>query len=133
MARLYRIEILENRLQNLVETIPFIRRTVIVSTDGFVVASYPGGTGLLAGPAINSPQVAAMAAALIALGDQTLIRLAKGEMKRLMIEGDDGAIIVYPINRQAALAALVTQDAKMGLTLHEIARAARSLSEILPA
>ncbi len=133
MARLYRSEILENHLRHLVEMMADIRQTVIVSADGFVVAAYPAGGGGLASPSANSPQVAAMAAALMALGDQTLGRLAKGDMRRLMIEGDDGAIIVYPINRLAALAALVNQDAKMGLTLHEVSRVARSLSQILPA
>lgn len=130
MARVYRINILEDHLKRLTTKVLDIRQAVIVSNDGFVVAAYP--TGVKDNQdSVNSPQVAAMAATLVALGDQTLDRLAKGEMKRLLIEGDDGAIIVYPINRQAALAALVTDSAKMGLTLHEIARAAANLAKTI--
>lgn len=129
MARVYRINILEDQLKGLTKKVGDIRQSVIVSNDGFVVAAYPGSND---GPgAVNSPQVAAMAATLVALGDQTLERLAKGGIKRLLIEGDEGAIIVYPINRQTALACLVTETAKMGLTLREIARAAERLAGIL--
>jgi predicted regulator of Ras-like GTPase activity (Roadblock/LC7/MglB family) len=106
---------------------PSIRETVIVSTDGFVVASCPPPDIHDVYHPTSTPQVAAMAASLLALGDQTLARLAQGEMHRLMIEGEEGAIIVYPINRNAALAALVSKTAKMGLALHEIARTAREL------
>ena len=133
MANLYRIDILENSLRQLTETIPGIHQTVIVSTDGFVVASHPSvnihDTGY---HATNTQQVAAMAAALIALGDQTLSRLDQGGMGRMMIEGDDGAIIVYPINRNAALSALVSKTTKMGITLYEISRAAQQFAKILP-
>jgi predicted regulator of Ras-like GTPase activity (Roadblock/LC7/MglB family) len=72
-----------------------------------------------------------MAAALIALGEQTLIRLAQGQMQRLLIEGVDGAIIVYPINQNAALAAMVDKGAKMGMVLVAIARAAHAFGDVL--
>ena len=72
-----------------------------------------------------------MAAALIGLGEQTLARLAQGQMQRLLIEGQDGAIIVYPINQNAALATMVTKGAKMGLVLMAIARAATAFGDIL--
>lgn len=130
MARVYRINILEDLLKRLTKKVGDIRQSVIVSNDGFVVAAYPGGNEGREG-SVNSPQVAAMAATLVALGDQTLERLAKGNIKRLLIEGDDGAIIVYPINRHSALACLVTETAKMGLTLREIARSAAQLADIL--
>jgi len=133
MKNLYRIDILENGLKHLTETIPSIHQTVIVSIDGFVVASHPSiNMEDYDYHSNNTQQVAAMAAALIALGDQTLNRLDQGDMSRLMIEGNDGAIIVYPINRSAALSALVSKTAKMGITLHEIARAAKRLAQILP-
>lgn len=110
---------------------PDIRQSVIVSNDGFVVAAFPTTGTEYREEAVNSPQVAAMAATLVALGDQTLERLSKGGIKRLLIEGHEGAIIVYPINPQTALACLVADSAKMGLTLREIARSAEKLSDTL--
>ncbi|MCL4871247.1 MAG: roadblock/LC7 domain-containing protein [Anaerolineae bacterium] len=134
MVNIYRVNILEDRLRQLTETVPGISGTVIVSIEGFVVAAYPPSEqSSLASAAETSPtsQVAAMAAALIALGEQTLIRLAQGQMERLLIEGEDGAIVVYPINQNAALAAMVDKGAKMGLVLVAIARAATAFGDVL--
>lgn len=133
MANVYRIEILENRLQRLTEVLPSVWETVIVSIDGFVVAAYPPPISEDIFKDASTSQVAAMAASLIALSEQTLSRLDQGDLSRLMIEGDNGAIVVYPINRSAALAVLVdNKSAKMGITLHEIANTARSFAAILP-
>ncbi len=132
MVGMYRVELLEDRLQSLVHSTPGMRAAVIVSMEGFVVASYskrnPDDT---TPPGTNSPQVAAMAATLFALGEQTLLRLAQGSIERLLIEGESGAMIVYPINRDAALATMLTKEAKMGVTLLAVARAARALDAIL--
>jgi predicted regulator of Ras-like GTPase activity (Roadblock/LC7/MglB family) len=72
-----------------------------------------------------------MAATLIALGEQALTRLAQGEIERLLVEGYSGAMIVYPINRSAALAAMVDKKAKLGLTLLTISQAASFFGGIL--
>ncbi len=131
MSRFYRAELLERELQNLVESIAGIRGVVIVSIEGFVVASYPNEIT----PALNrrtqTPQVAAMAATMIALGEQTLARLTQGKVERLMLEGEDGAMIVYPINANAVITALVNKNAKMGLIFLAVAKKAEQLSKIL--
>jgi uncharacterized protein len=99
-----------------------------------VVAAYPPaehGDYHSASHATSTPQVAAMAATLIALSEQTLTRLAQGAIERLMIEGEDGAMIVYPINRKAALAAMIDKKAKIGLTLMAVKRTAAALADVL--
>jgi predicted regulator of Ras-like GTPase activity (Roadblock/LC7/MglB family) len=125
----YREDILVASLRELTEALEGIRGAVIVSTEGFVVAAYPMGSHSSSAP--DSPQLAAMAATLFALGEQTLIRLAQGESRRLLIEGDAGAMIVYPIDEQAILAAMVQRETKMGLALLTVERCARELAEIL--
>lgn len=129
MSNLYRINILEDELQALVARVAAIKDTVIVSIDGFVVAAFSHED--LTGKEANSPQIAAMTAALVGLSEQTLLRLSQGHISRLMIEGEEGAIVVQPINATAALAALVEKNAKMGLILHELARSAANLQEPL--
>jgi hypothetical protein len=79
----------------------------------------------------SSPQVAAMAATLIALGERTLSRLAQGEMLRLLIEGNDGGMLVVPANRRASVAVMVGREAKMGLVLYALQQAAGKISDIL--
>jgi uncharacterized protein len=134
MARVYRVDILEEKLKQLAATVPGIQGTVIVSVEGFVVAAYPPADTSSMGNnyhPTSTPQVAAMAATLIALGEQTLTRLAQGAIERLMIEGTEGAMIVYPINQNAALAAMVSKEAKIGLTLMAVARSAAFFADIL--
>lgn len=130
MSSIYRINILENELQELLIKMSSIRDTVIVSSDGFVVAACSEED--LSGQEANSPQIAAMTAAIVGLSEQTLLRLSQGRVSRLLIEGDDGAIVVLPVpNASVALAALVEKDAKVGLVMHEIGRTAERLGEIL--
>jgi predicted regulator of Ras-like GTPase activity (Roadblock/LC7/MglB family) len=133
MASVYRVNILEDKLKELYQTTPGIRGAVIVSVEGFVVAAYSPieRIGRTTFSATDMPQVAAMSATLFALGEQALVRLAQGTIERLMIEGASGAMIVYPINPDAALAAMVEKKAKMGLTLLAVARAAEELGSIL--
>ena len=72
-----------------------------------------------------------MTAALAGLGEKTLMQMAQGNLSRLLIEGEHGALIVYPININAAIAAIVDKNAKMGLILHEIARTSNVINSIL--
>ena len=130
MLNVYREQLLEERLKSLTESVSGIEGAVIVSVEGFVVAAHaPHASGAeLKG---NTPQVAAMSATLMALGEQTLTRLAQGKISRLLVEGEDGAIIVYPVNENATLAAMVDKSAKMGLSLMAVSRAAKIFASIL--
>lgn len=130
MVNVYRVDILEERLRELTESVPGIQGSVIVSIEGFVVAAYPPADEDLSQPT-STPQIAAMAATLIALGEEALTRLAQGKIERLLIEGSHGAMIVYPINRNAALAAMVDKQAKLGLTLLTVAQAASFFVNVL--
>lgn len=128
MLGVYRVNILEDRLEALTMNTPGIRGAVIVSAEGFVVAAFarPGTD-----QSSNTPQVAAMAATLFALGEQTLLRLEQGGLERLLIDGAEGAMIIYPINEYASLTAMLEKSAKVGVSMLAIKRAARSLQAVL--
>jgi predicted regulator of Ras-like GTPase activity (Roadblock/LC7/MglB family) len=131
MVREYRSEILERTLRTLHTAVPGIIASVIVNIDGLLVSAYPPGNddNFTENPT-SSPQVAAMAATLIGLAERTLGRLAKGELERLLMEGEDGVMIVYPAGR-AALAVLVEKDVKMGMVLYAASRARNDVIKIL--
>lgn len=130
----YRIHQIERELNRLCHSLHGLDGAVVVSVEGLVMAAYPpvpegrpdGGD-----VASSSPQVAAMSAALIALGSQTLQRLAQGDMDRLMIEGENGGIIIVPSGPDAALAVMTTRAAKLGIVFHEARRVARQVAVIL--
>ncbi len=135
MAIVYRTELLEQELEVMCRQLNGVQGAVIVSIEGFVVASYtPPGEFAENGDddgATDSPQVAAMAAILIALGERTLGRLAQGELSRLLLEGASGALLVVPASKRAAVALMVNHDAKMGLSFYALRHVAREVGAIL--
>ncbi|MCD4685893.1 MAG: roadblock/LC7 domain-containing protein, partial [Anaerolineae bacterium] len=122
----------ERTLRTLHTAVPGIIASVIVNIDGLLVSSYPPGNeseNFSENPT-SSPQVAAMAATLIGLAERTLGRLAQGELERLLMEGENGVMIVYPAGR-AALAVLVEKDVRMGMVLYAASRARNDVVKIL--
>jgi len=118
-------------LRRLHKSVDGVHGTVVVSIEGFVVAAYSGeGRSHHSNP-VDSPQIAAMAAAIIALSERVLGRLARGEIDRILLDGSEGGIIVVPAGPEAALAAMVTKDAKLGLVMHELRRSAREVYKVL--
>lgn len=128
----YKTDLLEAALAELCYKLEGVQGAVIVSVEGFVVAAYaPTESDMHEEGPTSSPQVAAMAATLIALGERTLARLAQGDMIRLLIEGNDGGMIVVPANDRASVAVMVDREAKMGLVLYALQQSASSISDIL--
>jgi predicted regulator of Ras-like GTPase activity (Roadblock/LC7/MglB family) len=131
MTQQTREERLEYTLKILHSTIEGIKATVIVNIDGLLVAAYPPGDE--ENPHENptsSPQVAAMAATLIGLAERTLGRLAQGDLERLLMEGEEGVMVVYPAGR-ASLAVLAEKDARLSFILGATKKAAAEVAEIL--
>ena len=134
MAIVYRTEKLEAALKQLCTQLKRVQAAVIVSIEGFVVASYEPESNNHhedEESMASSPQVAAMAATLIALGERTLSRLHQGELDRLLIEGSSGAMLVIPASQRSAIALMVYNDAKMGLSFYALKKAAREINLIL--
>ena len=129
----YRTELLEATLEKLVNHLEHVHGAVIVSIEGFVVAAHTvqnSGNGYDE-KATDSPQVAAMAATLLALSERTLERLAQGQLSLLLLEGEKGAMLVVPAGSRAAVALMVNKQAKMGLSLYALRRTADEIRQIL--
>jgi predicted regulator of Ras-like GTPase activity (Roadblock/LC7/MglB family) len=131
MVQETREERLERTLKTLHSAVEGIKATVIVNIDGLLVAAFPPGDE--ENPHENptsSPQVAAMSATLIGLAERTLGRLAQGELERLLMEGEEGVMVVYPAGR-ASLAVLAEKDARMAYILYATKKAAAEVEAIL--
>lgn len=131
MTQQYRSEALEDRLKTLHTVVDGVKATVIVNVDGLLVAAYPPTDD--ENPHENptsSPQVAAMSATLIGLAERTLGRLAQGDLERLLMEGEDGVMVVYPAGR-ASLAVLVDKNARIARVLFAAKKAAEEVAVIL--
>lgn len=131
MTQQFRSEALEDELKKLYTIVSGVKATVIVNNDGLLVAAYPGEDE--ENPHNNptsSPQVAAMSATLIGLAEKTLGRLAQGGLERLMMEAEEGTMVVYPAGR-ASVAVLVEKDSHMGKVLYAAKQTANEVETIL--
>ena len=80
---------------------------------------------------VGDQSVAATSALILGLAEKTLERLAQGALDRVLIEGEQGAIGVYPCTADAALAVLITKNARLGLALTAARRTAAEIQSIL--
>jgi predicted regulator of Ras-like GTPase activity (Roadblock/LC7/MglB family) len=131
---IYRMDLLQDTLARLCDSLEGAYAAVIVSIEGFVVAAYPPGDESFvedgSGNA-NSSQVAAMAATLVALAERTLARLAQGDIERLLVDGQYGTMIVIPVSDSAAIAVLLEKGAKIGIGLYTVQYIAQQVRQIL--
>ena len=122
---------LERALKTLHIAVDGVKASVIVNIDGLLVAAFPPTDD--ENPHQNptsSPQVAAMAATLTGLAEKTLGRLAQGELQRLLMEGEEGVMVIFPAGR-ASLAVLVEKDARISHVLYAAKRAATEIETVL--
>src|SRR5574341_639554 len=106
-------------LRNFQTTTPGVMGCGVVSADGFTIASELPAS-------IEEQRVAAMAAAMLALGEQTTDEFAQGPLERIFIEGKYGHIIVINAGPESLLSAVVRKDAKLGLVFLQMQRAAEN-------
>jgi hypothetical protein len=131
MAQEYRSDILERILRTLHIAADGVKASVIVNIDGLLVAAFPPGNE--DNPHENptsSPQVAAMSATLVGLAVRTLNRLAQGELERMLIEGEEGVMVIYPAGR-ASVAVLVEKGARLSFVLYATRKAAAEVTAVL--
>jgi predicted regulator of Ras-like GTPase activity (Roadblock/LC7/MglB family) len=126
-----RSEMLERTLKTLHIAVDGIKTSVIVGSDGLLIAAFPPGDD--EDPHKNptsNPHVAAMSSTLIHLAERTLDRLAQGEVERLLIEGEEGVIVLLPAGK-ASLAVLCDKGARLSHILYAARRAAADVVNIL--
>jgi hypothetical protein len=119
-----RSDALKSILKDLEAATPDIEGSVVVSADGLVMAS--------ALPAdIDEDRVAAMAAALLALGERSATELGRGAMQDVFVKGERGYVVLMGAGRDAVLGALCREDAKLGMIFLDMRRAAKEVGNIV--
>jgi predicted regulator of Ras-like GTPase activity (Roadblock/LC7/MglB family) len=117
-------EALKSILKDLEAATPDIEGSVVVSVDGLVMAS--------ALPAdIDEDRVAAMAAALLALGERSASELDRGELDDVFVKGENGYVVLMSAGHDAVLGALCRRDAKLGIIFLDMRRAAKEIGEVV--
>lgn len=101
-----------------------VEASALISNDGLMIASaLPSG--------VDEDRVGAMSAALLSLGDRAGKELARGDIDRIMIQGEKGYVIMTSSGEEAVLTIMAKPNAKLGLIFLDIKRAAEALSKLI--
>lgn len=101
-----------------------IQAAALVTLDGFTMASaLPEG--------MHEDRVGAMSAAILGLGERAAAELGRGSLSQVIIEGEDGYVVLISAGQRAALTCLADHDAKLGLVLYDMRTAAEAIAGIL--
>lgn len=117
-------DLLAAALDQFLDVSPEAEAAAVVSADGLPMAS-------VLPPHVEEDRLAAMSAALLMLGERAASGLSKGELDQVFVEGVHGHVVLMAAGPGAVLVAVTTADAKVGLILFEMRRAAAQVAEIL--
>lgn len=111
---------LSSVLQDFVTSTNDIQGAALVTPDGLPLAStLPAG--------MDEERVAAMSAAMLSLAERIGMELARGQIDRIYVEGDQGYGVLTSCGEDAVFLVLASQAAKQGLLMLEIKRALAEL------
>jgi hypothetical protein len=80
---------------------------------------------------MDEDRVAAMSASLLSLGERAAEGLGRGGLNQVYIEGDHGTVFLCGAEDEAVLVAVAAREAKVGMMLYEVRRAAERVAEVL--
>ncbi|MFX0122912.1 MAG: roadblock/LC7 domain-containing protein [Candidatus Hodarchaeota archaeon] len=114
-------------LEGFVTKLPAIDFASVVSLEGLPISSWP--QTLPSG--LDDVRVAAMTAAILSLGERAVMETGKGEMTRILVEGDNGYLISVQAGTKAVLTTSASRSVKLGLIFLDMKQTAKKISEIL--
>lgn len=103
---------------------PEIQAAAVVSVDGLPMAS-------ALPPDVEEERLAAMSAALHTLGERAATGLGKGDLEQVFVEAEDGYVVLMAAGEGAVLVSVADREAKAGLVIFEMRKAASRVAEIV--
>ena len=119
-----RTQLMVDRLRELQASSPDTEASAFVSVDGLSIASaLPQG--------VEEDRVSAMSAAMLSLGEKIAMELGRGTLEQVYIKGQKGYVMLMSIGEDAVLTVLAREQAKLGLILLDMRRAAMDLQKLI--
>jgi len=115
------INIILRQLNNVSE---HIEASSVMSRDGISVAS-------VLSEGVDPNRLGAMCASLLSLGDTTAKELDRGKVKKLLLEGENGYILIIHIGNKAVLGIVTRPNANLGMVFVEAKKTALQILKIL--
>lgn len=119
-----RTDYMVSRLRDLQAKTPDVEASAVVSVDGLIMASALPASA-------EEDRVSAMSAAMLSLGERIATELGRGGLEQVYIHGNEGYVLIMAVGSEAVLTVLARQEAKLGLILLEMVRAAKDLVQLV--
>lgn len=117
-------ERIKARLGALQSLTPELEAAAVISVEGLMIASSLPES-------IAEDRMAAMSAAMLALGERIAKDLDRGELHQVYIKGGDGYVLLMSVDERAVLATLANLEAKLGLVILDMQEAVADLRQLL--
>ena len=119
-----RKEELDKILQDLVQGSTDVEGVALFTSDGLIVSSHlPVGD-------LDPVKFGALGATALGLSKRTLEELKKGEFEETIIKGENGYVMLIDISGKAALMAVVTPEANLGMLFVEMRSTADKIEKL---
>lgn len=99
-----------------------IEASAVMTRDGISLASKIRDE-------VNQDRLGAMCASLLSLSDKTAKELNRGTLKQVLIEGDQGCILIVHIGKRAVLAVVSKPSSNLGMVFVEARNVAREIEQ----
>ncbi len=119
-----RMDQLNGLLRSFHTSTPDIEGTAIITNDGLIVTAHLPAS-------MEEERVAAMAAAMLSLGDRTAAELERGDLEQVYVQGSDGYVLLRRASAETLVLVLTTKKAKLGLVFLDVGRLVDSVHEVL--
>lgn len=110
-------------LKRLNSTSSEIQASAVMTRDGHTLAS-------VLGESVNSIRLGAMCATLLSLGEKASLELNRGKLRQILIQGEEGYVLLLRIGEKAVLAVVSQPGANLGMLLVEARRTAAEITAL---
>jgi predicted regulator of Ras-like GTPase activity (Roadblock/LC7/MglB family) len=117
-------QLIDQRLGALRALMPEVEAAAVISVEGLLIASSLPET-------LEEDLMAAMSAAMLALGERIAMDLERGQLSQVYIKGEAGYVLMMAIDERAVLTTLATDEAKLGLVFLDMQSAVADLQGLL--
>lgn len=111
-------------VQKFVSATPDLQGAALVTPDGLSLTSVLPAN-------MDEERTAAMSAAMLSLGERIGQELSRGNIERIVIEGEKGYSVMVSCGEDAVLLVLAAKEAKQGLLFLEIKRIVKDLAPLM--
>jgi len=121
---LSKIDEIMNLIRDMEANTPGIEASAVVSVQGLPIASAMPND-------VDESVVAAMTAAMLSVGERAAQELVRGNLQQILLQGDEGYIIIKGAGMSAIITVLARNDANLGLILMVLKKISARISELL--